>query len=135
MPAAARISDNHTCPQSEPGPVPHVGGPVCAGDATVLIGHQPAARVGDALVCTGPSDAVSQGDATVLIGHKQAARLGDPTTHGGVLVEGCPSVIFGSSNQSEALKTDRPFCAECERKRLAEEAQLKQQQQAGTGGA
>jgi uncharacterized Zn-binding protein involved in type VI secretion len=133
MPAAARITDDHTCPKVEPGPVPHVGGPVVAGDATVLIGFQPAARVGDALACSGPADAVSQGDATVLIGFKHAARLGDPTTHGGVLVAGCPSVIIGSSTQSEALKTDQPFCAECERKRLEAEAQARRA--ARSGGA
>ena len=133
MPPAARITDNHTCPKCEPGPVPHVGGPVCAGDTTVLIGFQPAARVGDALICTGPNDAVSQGDATVLIGFKQAARLGDPTTHGGVLVAGCPTVILGSSAQSEALKTDQPFCAECEKAKQEEEAQQRRQAAAQAG--
>ena len=121
MPPAARITDHHTCPKSEPGPVPHVGGPVCVGDSSVHIGFQHAARVGDALVCTGPNDAVSAGEPSVLIGGKHAARFGDPTTHGGTLVEGCPTVIIGSSNQAEALKTDAPFCEECARK--AEAAQ------------
>ena len=133
MPPAARITDNHTCPLA--GPSPHVGGPVSAGDATVLIGFQPAARVGDALVCQGPSDQVSQGDSTVLIGNKHAARLGDPTSHGGVLVAGCPSVIIGSSAQAEALKTDQPFCAECERKRLELEAQQRKAAAARAGSA
>jgi uncharacterized Zn-binding protein involved in type VI secretion len=126
MPPAARITDDHTCPQD-----PHVGGPVDSGETTVLIGFQPAARVGDSLVCDGPSDAVAKGEPTVHIGNKHAARLGDPTTHGGKIVEGCPTVIIGSSNQADALKTDKPFCEECEKKREAEEKQQQQQQASG----
>ena len=46
MPPAARITDMHTCP------VPtHVGGPVSAGESSVLIGYMPASRVTDMLVC------------------------------------------------------------------------------------
>lgn len=125
MPPAARISDHHTCPKAEPGPVPHVGGPVAVGEATVLIGFQPAARVGDKLVCVGPPDAISGGEPSVLIGGKDAARLGDPTSHGGVVVVGCPTVLIGSSPQAETLRTDKPFCEECERKRREREARRK----------
>lgn len=103
MPPAARITDMHTCPKVEPGPVPHVGGPVIAGEGTVIIGFQPAARVGDKLVCIGPPDAVSQGEGTVIIGNKDAARLGDPTDHGGVIVVGCPTVFIGSSTQGDCM--------------------------------
>ena len=53
MPPAARIGDLHTCPMVNPGPVPHVGGPIIVGCPTVLIGGMPAARVGDACVCVG----------------------------------------------------------------------------------
>jgi uncharacterized Zn-binding protein involved in type VI secretion len=129
MPPAARITDMHTCPKVEPGPVPHVGGPAVSGEATVLIGFMPAARVGDSLVCVGPPDSIKSGEPSVVIGHKDAARLGDPTSHGGVLVLGCPTVIIGSSPQAEALKTDKPFCEECERKRKEREAQKKRQKQ------
>lgn len=122
MPLAARITDMHTCPKVEPGPVPHVGGPTVSGEPTVLIGFMPAARVGDALICVGPPDAIKSGEPTVLIGHKDAARLGDPTHHGGLVVAGCPTVIIGSSPQAEALRTDKPFCEECERKRKEREA-------------
>ncbi len=112
MPPAARITDMHTCP------VPtHVGGPTVVGDPTVLIGYMPAARVGDALICATGPDTISRGESTVTIGHKQAARLGDPTTHGGVLVMGCPTVLIGSTAQIEALKTDKPICEECEKAR------------------
>jgi uncharacterized Zn-binding protein involved in type VI secretion len=116
MPPAARVTDMHTCPKVEPGPVPHVGGPVLpAGDPTVLIGFMPAARAGDMLVCVGPPDTIKQGESSVLIGNKDAARLGDPTNHGGVVVLGCPTVIIGSSPQGVALQTDKPFCEKCEK--------------------
>jgi uncharacterized Zn-binding protein involved in type VI secretion len=126
MPPAARISDMHSCPKAEPGPVPHVGGPVAVGESTVLIGFMPAARVGDKLVCVGPPDSIKQGEGTVLIGNKEAARLGDPTSHGGVILVGDPTVLIGSSAQGETLKTDKPFCEECERKRKEREARAKQ---------
>src|SRR4051794_35747819 len=121
MPPAARITDLHTCPKVEPGPVPHVGGPILpAGEPTVLIGFIPAARKGDMAVCVGPPDNISQGESSVIIGNQEAARLGDSTDHGGVIVVGCPSVIIGSSAQAEALATDLPFCAECANKRKRE---------------
>ena len=122
MPPAARITDMHVCPKVEPGPVPHVGGPTTSGEGTVLIGYMPAARIGDSLVCCGPPDSISQGESSVKIGGKPAARLGDSTSHGGKLVAGCPTVIIGSSAQAETLKTDKPFCEECERKRKEREA-------------
>jgi uncharacterized Zn-binding protein involved in type VI secretion len=96
MPPAARLGDMHTCPKVEPGPVPHVGGPIlppCC--PTVLIGGQPAARVGDKATCVGPPDTIVKGSATVEIGGKPAARIGDTTAHGGVITVGCPTVLIG----------------------------------------
>ena len=122
MPAAARISDLHTCPKVEPGPKPHVGGPVSAGEGTVLIGFMPAARIGDALVCIGPPDAVAEGEPSVLIGDKPAARVGDATKHGGVLVVGDPTVVIGSNPQSNALRTSKPFVEDCAAKHEKEES-------------
>jgi uncharacterized Zn-binding protein involved in type VI secretion len=78
------------------GVVPHVGGPIlppCC--PTVLIGGQPAARVGDMAVCAGGPDVIALGSATVLIGGMMAARLGDLTVHGGVIVVGLPTVMIG----------------------------------------
>jgi len=96
MPPAARISDMHTCPLVNPGPVPHVGGPVTGpGVPTVLVGGMPAAVLGDILVCTGPPDTIVKGSATVLIGGRPAARMGDNTAHGGVIVAGLPTVMIG----------------------------------------
>ncbi|MBY0478841.1 MAG: PAAR domain-containing protein [Chitinophagaceae bacterium] len=92
MPLAARVGDMHTCPMLT-GTVPHVGGPVMPpGCPTVLIGGQPAARVGDMLTCSGPPDTIAAGSATVKIGGMSAARLGDSTAHGGAIVAGCPTV-------------------------------------------
>ena len=93
---AARITDMHTCPMAE-GPVPHVGGPVIAGEPTVLIGGLPAARVGDMVTCAGPPDTIATGAETVIIGGMSAARMGDSTAHGGVIVGGCPTVFIGDT--------------------------------------
>lgn len=92
---AARISDMHVCPKVNPGPVPHVGGPIVVGAPTVLIGNMPAARVGDMAVCVGPPDSVAKGSSSVLIAGKPAARLGDRTSHGGAIVAGYPTVLIG----------------------------------------
>ncbi|QYO65257.1 PAAR domain-containing protein [Leptolyngbya sp. 7M] len=96
MPPAARLGDMHTCPLVSPGPVPHVGGPIlppCC--PTVLIGYMPAARVSDMATCVGPPDVILMGSTTVMIGGLLAARMGDPTIHGGVIVQGCPTVMIG----------------------------------------
>jgi len=98
---------------------------VISGEITVLIGFQPAARVGDSLVCIGPPDSISAGEPTVVIGNKDAARMGDPTSHGGRLVLGHPTVFIGSTSQAEALATDLPFCEECEKARKAAAAEAK----------
>lgn len=95
MPPAARLIDLHTCPMVT-ALVPHVGGPVSGpGVATVLIEGVPAAVVGDMCVCVGPPDTIVKGSATVLIGGKPAARMGDQTAHGGVIVQGAPTVQVG----------------------------------------
>ena len=65
------------------------------GCLTVIIGGQPAARVGDMCVCVGPPDTFAMGSFTVLIGGKPAARIGDQTAHGGKIAVGCPTVIIG----------------------------------------
>ncbi len=86
----------HTCPMVNPGPVPHVGGPILPpGCPTVMIAGIPAARVGDMAVCTGPPDSIIQGSGTVMIGGMPAARMGDMTAHGGSIITGCPTVMIG----------------------------------------
>lgn len=96
MKPAARIGDMHVCPKIEPGPVPHVGGPIVGPCVpSVIIGGQPAAIVGDKCICVGPPDPIAAGSSSVIINHKPAARMGDPTAHGGVIVAGCASVLIG----------------------------------------
>jgi len=96
MPLAARISDMHTCPMVTPVGSPHVGGPILPpGEATVLIGGFPAAKVGDMATCSGPPDTILAGSSSVIIGGMPAARLGDATAHGGLIVGGCPTVMIG----------------------------------------
>ena len=96
MALAARISDMHTCPMLTPGGTPHVGGPILpAGEPTVLIGGLPAARLGDLATCAGPPDTIITGSSSVMIGGMPAARMGDSTSHGGVIIIGCPTVMIG----------------------------------------
>lgn len=94
---AARLGD----------PTAH-GGVIVAGYPTVLIGGQPAARLGDMHVCPmltpgvppiphvgGP---VTLGSATVLIGGQPAARMGDLAVCTGPpdsIMSGCPTVLIG----------------------------------------
>jgi type VI secretion system secreted protein VgrG len=93
----------HTCPMVNPGPVPHVGGPIITGAPTVIIGFMPAARVSDMAVCTGPPDVIAKGSLSVIISGMPAARIGDPTVHGGVIVMGCPTVIIGEVGGGAAM--------------------------------
>jgi uncharacterized Zn-binding protein involved in type VI secretion len=99
-----------------PTPVPHPAMPlqiIPPGAPTVLIGGQPAARVGDMTQpCTlascvpGGPGVIMKGSATVLIGGQPAARVGDMTQHaacvapipsptGTILPPGCPTVLIG----------------------------------------
>jgi len=130
---AARVGDMHTCPMVDPGPKPHVGGPVMPpGCPTVFIGGMPAARVGDMVTCVGPPDSIAMGSTGVFIGGMPAARMGDNTAHGGVIVAGFPMVLIGevgtvalapmtlavgtstmqrqAATFKEAAKTGTPFC-------------------------
>lgn len=95
MPPAARITDMHVCPMVDPGPVPHVGGPVIKGEPTVLTCFMPQARVGDQCICATIPDFIAKGSITVLVGNMPAARIGDMTVHGGTIVMGAPTVMIG----------------------------------------
>jgi uncharacterized Zn-binding protein involved in type VI secretion len=70
MPAWRATADFHDCPLATPGtpPVPHVGGVISMGSATVLINNLPAARQGDVIVENGPPNTIDVGCPTVLIG-------------------------------------------------------------------
>ena len=95
---AARVGDMHVCPMVNPGPVPHVGGPILPpGVPNVLIGGMPAATLGNMCTCTGPPDSIVMGSSGVMIGGKPAARMGDSTAHGGSIVAGLPTVLIGEA--------------------------------------
>jgi uncharacterized Zn-binding protein involved in type VI secretion len=84
------------------------GGSIVMGMPTVLIGGQPAARLGDMHVCPmvtpglppvphvgGP---ITLGSATVLIGGQPAARMGDMAACVGppdTIAVGAPTVLIG----------------------------------------
>ena len=95
MRAAARLGDKHLCPMANSDGSAHVGGPISAACGSVLIGFMPAARVGDTLVCRGAVDTIASGEGSCLIGYMPAARLGDPTSHGGLIEQGFPTVLIG----------------------------------------
>lgn len=95
MPPAARMGDSTS----------H-GGVITVGFPMVLIGGQPAARVGDLHVCPMVNGVVPHvggpimppGSPTVLIGGMPAARMGDQAVCTGppdAIVAGCPTVIIG----------------------------------------
>ncbi len=84
------------------------GGVIVAGYPQVLIGGQPAARLGDMHTCpmvtpgTPPvphvGGPITLGSATVLIGNQPAARVGDMATCTGppdTIASGCPTVLIG----------------------------------------
>lgn len=98
MPPAARMGDTTA----------H-GGVITVGYPTVLIGNQPAARMGDMHTCpmttpAGPvqiphvGGPITMGCPTVLIGNQPAARMGDMATCTGppdTIAMGYPTVIIG----------------------------------------
>jgi uncharacterized Zn-binding protein involved in type VI secretion len=59
--------DFHVCPLTN-GPLPHVGGTVAAGSATVRIGGQPAARQSDVVIEAQGPNPIATGAIRVLIG-------------------------------------------------------------------
>lgn len=107
---AARLGDMHTCPLATPGvpPIPHVGGPVLTSAAPqVLIEGQPAACIGDMLLCVGPPDVIVSGAYTVLAGGKPLARVGDQTAHGGTISAGSATVMVGETAPAVAPRSGK----------------------------
>ena len=92
---ASRMTDQHVCPMVTV-LVPHVGGPIVGPCApTVLIGGLPAARITDMLICVGPPDVIVMASTTVLTMKLPQARILDQTAHGGIIVQGMPTVLVG----------------------------------------
>jgi uncharacterized Zn-binding protein involved in type VI secretion len=91
VPGAVRIGD----------PTVHGGVVTGPGVATVLIGGQPAAVVGDLHSCAIPPPShvpvtpFVAGSATVLIGGRPAVRVGDSAGCGASAPVGLPTVLIG----------------------------------------
>jgi uncharacterized Zn-binding protein involved in type VI secretion len=110
MPEAARQTDDHTCPLVEPGPKPHVGGPVlppCC--PTVLIESCASARIGDRASCKAPLDTLAQGSSSVLVGGLPASRKTDGTSHGGIIIGGASDVFIGGNVVTLKIAGDEQF--------------------------
>ena len=67
QPAWRATSDVHQCPLTT-GTVPHVGGIVAKGSTKVFINNLPAARQGDTIPESGPSNSITGGWPKVQIG-------------------------------------------------------------------
>ncbi len=92
MPPAARVGDSTGHPGVISGP----------GVATVLIGGQPAAVVGDTHTCSFPTPAgphppspFPMGSTSVFIGGRPALRMGDMAGCGAPIVMGAFTVLIG----------------------------------------
>ena len=92
MQPAARVGDSTGHPGVISGP----------GVATVLIGGQPAAVVGDTHTCSFPPPAgphppspFPMGSTSVLIGGRPALRMGDMSGCGAPIVMGAFTVLIG----------------------------------------
>lgn len=91
----ALIGHMHVCPQVDPGPKPHVGGPVIgAGQTLVRFNGVPLAVEGGECMCTGipGPDRMTQGSGVVRINGRGVMRVGDQTAHGGKIVTGVPGL-------------------------------------------
>jgi len=85
----------HVCPKIDPGPKPHIGGPVTdAGQSLVRFNGIPVAVEGGTCLCTGlpGPDGLSRGSSLVRINGKAVMRIGDSTAHGGKMVVGVPTL-------------------------------------------
>lgn len=87
----------HVCPMVDPGPKPHIGGPVIStGQSFVTVNGIPIATVSDKTFCSGvPTTAsITGGSSVARIEGKKIARLSDACEHGGKLVQGVPWIRF-----------------------------------------
>lgn len=87
----------HVCPMVDPGPKPHVGGPVVdVAQNFVKVEGVPIATVTDKTLCSGvpTKAAITSGSSVAKINGKKVARITDPCEHGGRLVQGVPWIRF-----------------------------------------
>lgn len=87
----------HTCPMVDPGPRPHVGGPVIStAQSFVKVNGIPIATVGSKCLCSGvpTTAAITEGSSVAKIGGQKVARINDGCEHGGKLVQGISWLKF-----------------------------------------
>ncbi len=87
------VGHMHVCPKVDPGPRPHVGGPIVdAGQSFVKYNGVPVAIESGKSLCTGvpATDALQKGSNLAKINGKSIMRIGDSTSHGGKIVAGVP---------------------------------------------
>jgi len=100
MPNAAVVGSKTFCPLLTPGtpPVPHTGGTVVTGATSVMICGQPAARMGDNILCNGAPphpDTILKGSKSVTICKMPAAYATSSTAGGGTVIKGALTVTIG----------------------------------------
>jgi uncharacterized Zn-binding protein involved in type VI secretion len=99
MAAAARELDLCSCPEHGIGII------LSPGVADVIICHQPVVRKGDRVLCiTGDVATIVEGCSEVIIGGHPVARKGDHTSHGGIILTGCPRVFICESRKLRCTK-------------------------------
>lgn len=94
----AHLGHMHVCPMVDPGPKPHVGGPVIdAGQTLVKFNGIPIAVEGGKCLCTGlpGPDQMVKGSSLVKINGKGVMRVGDACAHGGKITTGIPTITSG----------------------------------------
>jgi uncharacterized Zn-binding protein involved in type VI secretion len=105
-------------PQATPAALPHApaGLPIIPpGGVTVLIGGQPAARVGDFSLCIAPApvpNPVLRGSFPVPIQNMPAARMTDQGTHPGSMIMPpcCPTVLIGLAGTAGNVMAGTQAC-------------------------
>lgn len=105
---AARTGDLHACPDMEPGPAPHVGGPVVEGSSNTFINGRPAARAGDPTACAGPPGQIEAGSSGVYINRQAAARIADRAGHDGRVADGSSNVHIGDHGRRTTGRATGP---------------------------
>lgn len=87
--AVSLIGHHHVCPRVDPGPRPHVGGPVLSSQSLVHVDGVAVAVAGARCLCVGGGeDHITGGSSLAAIDGQPVARVGDGSAHGGVLVQG-----------------------------------------------
>ena len=96
MMPAAFLTCAQVCPFINPADeVPHVGGVLVETTAdNIIVGVLPAAVIGSTGVCVGAPPTVVDGSPTVLADMIPVTTIGMETDHGGVIVEGEPTLLM-----------------------------------------